>query len=165
MRAEGRCWTFGDNIPTDAIVAAEHVFDPLDEMAEHVLENRNPDFPREVEEGDIIVAGEHFGQSSGRAIAPKAVQATGVGCVVADTMARTFYRNCFEIGFPAVQCRGVTDLVDEGDVVSVDMEAGVVTNETTGESLDCEPIDPFLLDMVEAGGLIPLRKQGHPKLK
>lgn len=159
---EGRAWTFGDNVPTDAIVPSDLVFEPLEEMANHVLETHNPDFPREVEEGDVIVAGEHFGQSSGRAIAPKAVQATGVSCVVADSFARTFFRNCFEIGLPVLSRAGVTDLVDEGDTVRVDMESGRITNVTTGERLECDPVDPFLRNMVRAGGLIPFAKAGFP---
>ncbi|WP_336024149.1 3-isopropylmalate dehydratase [Halobellus salinisoli] len=157
---EGRVWTFGDNVPTDEIVPSDLVFKPLEEMAEHVLETRNPEFPKSVEEGDVIVAGEHFGQSSGRAIAPKAVQATGVACVVADSFARTFYRNCFEIGLPVLAREGVTDLVDEGDTVSVDLREGQITNTTTGETIECESVDPFLLEMVESGGLIPYKKQG-----
>jgi 3-isopropylmalate/(R)-2-methylmalate dehydratase small subunit len=160
MNAEGRAWTFGDNIPTDEIVASDKVFKPLDEMANHVLETRNPEFPTQVAEGDVIVAGEHFGQSSGRAIAPKAVRATGVGCVVADSIARTFYRNAFEIGLPVLQCPGVTDRIEDGDTVRVDLEAGRITNVTTGAELACDPVHPFLLAMVEAGGLIPFRKAG-----
>ena len=157
---EGRAWTFGDNVPTDEIVSSDLVFKPLDEMANHVLETRNPEFPKQVKEGDVIVAGDHFGQSSGRAIAPKAVQATGVSCVVADSFARTFYRNCFEIGLPVLSREGVTDLVEEGDTVRVALREGRIENVTTGDHLDCDPVDPFLLEMVEAGGLIPYKKQG-----
>lgn len=157
---QGRAWTFGDNIPTDEIVPSDLVFEPLDVMAEHALETRNPAFPKEVEDGDVVVAGDHFGQSSGRAIAPKALHATGISCVVADNFSRTFYRNCFEIGLPVLSYDGVTDLVNDGDTISVDMDAGRITNETTGEHVNCDPVHPFLLDMVEAGGLIPFAKQG-----
>src|SRR5690606_20660613 len=83
-RYEGRCWKFGSNIPTDALVKSQYVFEPMEEIVRHVLEDQNPRFPREVQPGDIVVAGFHFGQSSGRAIAAKALQATGIGCVVSD---------------------------------------------------------------------------------
>lgn len=159
-RLRGRCWTFGDNIPTDAIVASKYIFEPMDEIVKHVLEEHNPDFPRSVEPGDIVVAGEHFGQSSGRAIAPKAVKATGVGGVVAESFARTFYRNAFEIGLPVLPCPGITDFVAEGDIIAVDLAAGRVTNETQDGSLECEPVDPFLLEMVEAGGVIEFARGG-----
>jgi len=103
MIAHGRCWKFGDNIPTDQIVKADRVLLSLNEMAKHVLENLNPEFPLNVKPGDILVAGKHFGQSSGRAVAPKAIKATGVGAVVAEYAARLFYRNCFEIGLPILE--------------------------------------------------------------
>jgi 3-isopropylmalate/(R)-2-methylmalate dehydratase small subunit len=156
VRFEGRCWRFGDNIPTDRLVKARYVFEPMDEIVTHVLEDLNPDFPRLVQPGDIVVAGRHFGQSSGRAIATKALAATGIGCVVAHSFARTFYRNCFEVGLPALEIEGAGDLAGDGDQVSVDLEAGVMRNLTTGREGSGPRADPFLLDMLAAGGLINL---------
>jgi 3-isopropylmalate/(R)-2-methylmalate dehydratase small subunit len=156
MRFEGRCWLFGHNIPTDRLVKARFVFEPMDEIVKHVLEDLNPDFPKQVRPGDIVVAGRHFGQSSGRAIATKALKATGVGCVVAETFARTFYRNCFEVGLPALEIGGVSDLVSDGDRIRVDIVAGLLRNLTTGESASGTAADPFLLEMLAAGGLIKL---------
>jgi 3-isopropylmalate/(R)-2-methylmalate dehydratase small subunit len=156
LRFEARCWMFGDNIPTDRLVKSRYVFEPMTEIVKHVLEDLNPAFPAEVRPGDIVVAGRHFGQSSGRAIATKALRATGIGCVVAETFARTFYRNCFEVGLPALEVEGIGGLVDDGDRVAVDIAAGAVTNLTTGRSLTVPPADPFLLEMLAAGGLIPL---------
>jgi 3-isopropylmalate/(R)-2-methylmalate dehydratase small subunit len=156
MIFEGRCWTFGDNIPTDRLVKSQYVFEPLEVMAEHVLEDLNPDFPLQVRPGDIVVAGRHFGQSSGRAIATKALKATGIGCVVADGFARTFFRNCFEVGLPALEIPGVSELVEDGHRLRVDIGGGVLTDLTTGRDAHGSPADPFLLDMLEAGGLIKL---------
>ena len=159
MQARGRCWKFGDNIPTDQIVRSDRALASMPEMRAHVLENLNPVFARDVQPGDILVAGRHFGQSSGRAIAPKALQATGIGAVVVEYAARLFYRNCFEIGLPLLQCPGITDAVADGDVLAVDIEAGVVVVERTGASVQGEPTDPFLLTMLRAGGLIPMAAQ------
>ncbi|WP_236795408.1 3-isopropylmalate dehydratase [Amycolatopsis sp. GM8] len=156
MRFTGRCWKFGDNIPTDRLVKSQYVFEPMSEIVKHVLEDLNPAFPAEVRPGDIVVAGRHFGQSSGRAIATKALQATGIGCVVADTFARTFYRNCFEIGLPALALDGVTDAVSDGDVLTVDIATGDFRNENTGATRTGAAADPFLLQMLDAGGLIKL---------
>lgn len=155
-RAEGRCWKFGDHIPTDRLVKTKYVVVPMSEIVKHVLEDLNPDFPKRVRPGDVLVAGEHFGQSSGRAIAVKALQATGIGCVVADSFARTFYRNCIEIGLPALEVPGVTSIVSDGDRVAADVPAGTFTNLTTGTTRSVPPADPFLLEMLDAGGLIPL---------
>jgi 3-isopropylmalate/(R)-2-methylmalate dehydratase small subunit len=159
MQAHGRCWKFGDNIPTDQIVRSDRALGTIKEMRAHVLENLNPAFARDVQPGDILVAGRHFGQSSGRAVAPKALQATGIGAVVTEYAARLFYRNCFEIGLPLVQCPGITAAVADGDVLTVDIEAGVVVVERTGARVQGEPTDPFLLTMLRAGGLIPMAAQ------
>jgi 3-isopropylmalate/(R)-2-methylmalate dehydratase small subunit len=159
MQARGRCWKFGDNIPTDQIVRSDRALSTIAEMRAHVLENLNPAFARDVQPGDILVAGRHFGQSSGRAVAPKALQATGIGAVVVEYAARLFYRNCFEIGLPLLQCPGITAAVADGDVVAVDIVAGVVVVERTGASVQGEPTDPFLLTMLRAGGLIPMAAQ------
>ncbi|WP_067936637.1 hypothetical protein [Alicyclobacillus kakegawensis] len=156
MLIRGRCWKFGDNIPTDQIVRSDRVLLPMDEIVTHVLENYNPDFAKSVHPGDILVAGKHFGQSSGRAIAPKAIKATGVGAVIVEYAARLFYRNCFEIGLPILECTGITEMVNEGDLLSVDLVKGVIRNESTGDKCRAKPIDPFLMAMLDAGGLIAL---------
>jgi 3-isopropylmalate/(R)-2-methylmalate dehydratase small subunit len=152
----GRCWKFGDNVPTDAIVRSDLVFGSMSEMVAHALEHLNPRFAAEVRAGDVLVAGRHFGQSSGRAIAARVLKAAGVSCVVAETFARTFYRNGFEIGLPLLECPGVTALVEDGDVLGVDVASGQVVNETRGGRLRGRPTSPFLLEMLAAGGLIPL---------
>jgi len=156
MRARGRCWKFGDNIPTDQIVRSDRALAPLEEQVKHVLENLNPAFPREVKPGDILVAGKHFGQSSGRAVAPKALKATGIGVIVVEYAARLFYRNCFEIGLPLLECPGITEAVEDGDILEVDIEKALVRDETNGRILHAKPIDPFLMRMLRAGGIIPL---------
>lgn len=152
----GRCWTVGDYVPTDQIVKSARVFAPMEEIARHVLEDANPAFARGVQPGEVLVAGRHFGQSSGRAIAAKAIAATGVGCVLADSFSRTFFRNAFEIGLPILELDGIRAAVEEGDVLAVDVEAGTVRCERTGETLQAPATDPFLLDMLRAGGLIPM---------
>lgn len=156
IRSTGRCWKVGDNIPTDQLVKSHRVFESLEEIARHVLEDANPRFAREVQSGDILVAGRHFGQSSGRAIAAKAVQATGVACVVADGFARTFYRNAFEIGLPVLELPGIAAATQEGDQVTVDVATGSIAVERTGQMLQGAPTDPFLLEMLGKGGLIPM---------
>ena len=154
-QAHGRCWKFGDNVPTDQIVRAERVLLSIPEMAKYVLENYNPRFAKEVQPGEILVAGAHFGQSSGRAVAPKAIKQTGIAVVVVEYASRLFYRNCFEIGLPILECPGVSKGVEDGDILRVDVESGMVVDETNGQRFQARPIDPFLMRMLHAGGLIP----------
>ena len=160
MIFEGACWKFGHNIPTDLITPANVTLGGIGEMAKHVLENANPDFPKKVRRGDILVAGRNFGCSSGRAIAPKALKATGISVIVAEGFSRTFFRNGHEIGLPLLEAPGVHDLVETGDRLRVDVVHGLVENLNSGKSLRGNPPPAFLLEMVEAGGLIPLLKTG-----
>jgi 3-isopropylmalate/(R)-2-methylmalate dehydratase small subunit len=157
---QGRCWKFGDNIPTDALTPTHVMFKSPKEMAAFVLETLNPEFPKKVQPGDILVAGHNFGCSSGRALATKALQATGIGAVVAEQFARTFYRNGHEIGLPLLEARGVHALVNDGDQLRVDIKGATVENLTTGQRVQGTPPSQFLLGMLEAGGLIPLLKSG-----
>jgi 3-isopropylmalate/(R)-2-methylmalate dehydratase small subunit len=158
---EGKCWKFGHNIPTDEITPTSVVWKSFPEMAKHVLESLNPDFPVKVQKGDIIVAGRNFGCSSGRAIAPKAIKATGIAAVVAEGFSRTFYRNGHEVGLPILEVAGISDLVNTGDRLRVDITNGTVTNFTTGKTLNGTPAPEFLLQMLQAGGLIPFLKTGQ----
>jgi len=158
---EGNCWKFGHNIPTDEITPTHVVWKSFSEMAKHVLESLNPDFPQKVRQGDIIVAGRNFGCSSGRAIAPKAIKATGVSAVIAEGFSRTFYRNGHEVGLPILELPGIHQFVNDGDRVRVDIAMGTVTNLTSGKSLTGSPAPDFLLEMLRAGGLIPFLKSGR----
>lgn len=161
MLFEGSCWKFGHNIPTDEITPTHVVWKSFSEMAKHVLESLNPEFPKNVQKGDIIIAGRNFGCSSGRAIAPKAIKATGVAAVLAEGFSRTFYRNGHEVGLPILEVPGIHDFVETGDRIRVDIASGVVTNLTSEKSLTGSPAPEFLLKMLQAGGLIPFLKTGQ----
>src|SRR5580658_1288403 len=117
---EGNCWKFGHNIPTDLITPTHIMFKGVGEMAKHVLETADPDFPKYVKPGDILVAGKNFGCSSGRALAAKALKATGIGCVVAEQFSRTFFRNSHEIGMPLLEAPGVHAVIETGHRLRVD---------------------------------------------
>jgi 3-isopropylmalate/(R)-2-methylmalate dehydratase small subunit len=163
VRFEGNCWKFGHNIPTDEITPTHVVWKSFSEMAQHVFESLNPEFPQKVQKGDIIVAGRNFGCSSGRAIAAKAIKATGVGAVLADGFSRTFYRNGHEVGLPILEVPGIHDFVNGGDRLRVDIATGDVTNLTSNKSLRGSPAPDLLLAMLRAGGLIPFLRSGSSR--
>ncbi len=102
------------------------------------------------------VAGKHFGQSSGRAVAPKAIKAAGISVVIVEYAARLFYRNCFEVGLPLLECPGITAGVETGDRLKVDLLNCIIINETNGKQFTAKSVDPFLMRMLEAGGLIEI---------
>ena len=156
---KGRVWKFGDNIDTDLIIAARYLntSDP-EELAKHIMEDTDPDFVNKLNSGDIIVAGENFGCGSSREHAPIALKSAGVGAVVAQSFARIFYRNAFNMGLMIFEIED-SSKIDEGDVISIDIEKGVVVNETKDESYKFTPIPPFMQELVDAGGLIEYAKK------
>ncbi|HLH45082.1 MAG TPA: 3-isopropylmalate dehydratase [Bryobacteraceae bacterium] len=158
---EGNCWKFGHNIPTDMITPAHIMFKTAPEMAKFVLETLQPEFPKQVRPGDILVAGRNFGCSSGRALAAKALKATGIAAIVAEQFARTFYRNAAEIGLPLVEAPGVHEMAEPGHRLRVDIVSGAVEDLTAKKSVCGQPLPRFLLEMLRAGGLIPLLRIKH----
>jgi 3-isopropylmalate/(R)-2-methylmalate dehydratase small subunit len=159
-RFEGKAWVLPDDVDTDQIVPGKYLAKITEEeLGPHVLEGYDQEFPDRVSEGDIIVAGRNFGCGSSREHAPIAIKGAGVPVVIAESFARIFYRNAFNVGIPALEVPDISDHVDEGDQVGVDLESGEVTNETTGETFNAEPLSDKALDLIEAGGLVELTRQ------
>jgi len=155
----GKVWKFGDNIDTDLIIAARYLnnSDPK-ELAKHVMEDADPEFVNKMSAGDIVVANENFGCGSSREHAPIALKAAGVSAVIAKTFARIFYRNAFNMGLPIFEVAQI-DKIDEGDVLQIDMEKGIVINKTKNENYTFTPIPEFMQQLVNAGGLINYAKK------
>ncbi len=150
----GRAWVFGDNIDTDLLAPGPYMKGPIEQLALHCLEALDAEFARAVRLGDILVAGDSLGIGSSREQAVHALKHLGIRVVLARSFGRIFYRNAMNLGLPALVCPGL-DTVRTGDELRVDMVGGVVENLSTARVDACEPIPPHLLEMLEAGGLLP----------
>ena len=156
MKFRGKVWKFGDNIDTDAIIAARYLVssDPAF-LAAHCMEDADPGFMKKISAGDIIVAGENFGCGSSREHAPIAIKTAGISCVVAKSFARIFYRNAFNIGLPIFEARDLWNMVSDGQEVEVDGDNGSIRILNSDRSpLRIEPIPPFMQQLVSDGGLM-----------
>lgn len=153
--ARGTVFQYGDNVDTDVIIPARYLnsSDPK-ELAKHCMEDIDPDFVNRMHEGDIIVAHKNFGCGSSREHAPLAIKASGVSCVIADTFARIFYRNCINIGMPIVECSEAAYEIAAGDDVEVNFDTGVITDHTTGKTYQGQSFPPFMQKIIAAGGLV-----------
>jgi 3-isopropylmalate/(R)-2-methylmalate dehydratase small subunit len=150
----GKVWKFGKDIDTDLIIAARYLNTSVPEkLAKHVMEDADPEFVTKMSQGDVIVAGDNFGCGSSREHAPIALKAAGVAAVIAPTFARIFYRNSFNMGLPIFELKESAE-INEGDSVSVDMDAGTVTNNTTNKTYNFTPIPDFMQKLIDAGGLM-----------
>ena len=158
--AKGTVFKFGDNVDTDVIIPARYL-NTADhkELAAHCMEDIDPDFVKNVKEGDIIVANMNFGCGSSREHAPIAIKASGVSCVIASTFARIFYRNAINIGLPILECDEAAKDIENGDEVEVDFDTGVITDKTKGKTYKAEPFPDFIKDIINAGGLLKSLKK------
>lgn len=150
----GRAFVFGDDIDTDVLAPGRYMKSPIEELAQHCLEDVAPDFAKQVRPGDVVVAGRNFGMGSSREQAAQALKVLGVAAVVAKSFGGIFYRNALNLGLPVVVC-AETDKIRPDDRVRVDLAGGTVTNETSGEMLPGEPLPEFLRHMLADGGLVP----------
>ncbi len=155
MQVRGKVWKFGDDVDTDVIIPARYLVtsDP-DELAEHVMEDIDPEFSGKVQEGDIIVAGKNFGCGSSREHAPIAIKAAGVKVVVAESFARIFYRNAINIGLAIVESPEASKVTETGDILEVDTDEGGVLNIRTGETYGSKPYPAYVQQIIDAGGLM-----------
>ena len=118
------------------------------------MEDIDKDFASTVQPGDIIVAGPNFGCGSSREHAPLAIKSCGVKCVIAPSFARIFYRNAINIGLPILECPAASEAINEGDVVAINFDTGVITDETTGQTFQAAPFPPFIQNIIAKGGLM-----------
>jgi 3-isopropylmalate/(R)-2-methylmalate dehydratase small subunit len=158
-RITGRVWKYGDDVNTDVIFPGKYTYSISDpqEMAEHALEDLDPDFANQVQPGDIIVAGKNWGCGSSREQAVTCLKQAGVGAIVARSFARIYFRNCINQALPIATCDAV-DGVEQGEEVTIDFAEGTVT--TPRGVYTFPPLPPEVMEILEDGGLIPhVRKE------
>ena len=155
MTIRGKAWTFGDDIDTDIIIPARYLttVDP-GELASHCMEPVNPEFPRLVRSGDVVVGGKNFGCGSSREHAPIAIKAAKVAAVIADSFARIFYRNAFNMGLPILESPEAAKELAGGQEIKVNLDTGEIVNLSTGKTYKSTPIPPFMQELLGNGGLM-----------
>ena len=149
----GKVFRFDNDVDTDQIIASQYLLFPsVEEMAPHTFESLDADFAKNVRPGDYVVAAENFGCGSSREQAPSVLKALGVKAVLAKSFARIFYRNCINIGLPAIVCKDLYDNVQTGDDIDLSMSEGTV--EAGGKTYACTKLPAHLQGILDQGGLI-----------
>ena len=155
MELKAKVFKYGDDINTDYIISGKYKFKSIDmdDMATHAMEDVDPDYYAKVKpDGGVLVAGTNFGMGSSREQAPLVLIHSNTKAVLAKGFARIFYRNAINTGLPVVECD--TDLIDDGDELAVDLEAGVVRNLTQGTEIPFPPLPPVMAQLLADGGLV-----------
>lgn len=161
MKFTGNAIKYGDNVDTDVIIPARYL-NTIDkkELASHCMEDIDKDFVKKVQKGDIMIAGYNFGCGSSREHAPIAIKESGISLVIAKSFARIFYRNSINIGLAIVECEEAADAIENGHVVTADLDNGVIYDETTGEKYETQPFPAFIQTIIQNGGLVESIKKG-----
>ena len=159
---KGKAFVYGPNIDTDQIYPGRFLdLTDADQVGKHAMEGADANFVKEVKQGDLIVASTNFGCGSSREHAAVTLKAAGVGAILADSFGRIFYRNVINLGVPLIVCPGISGIVKRGDVVSVDMATGKVTNETTGATAQAQPLSEYVMNILDSGGIKPMIKKQY----
>ena len=160
MNAKGKTFVYGDNVDTDVIIPARYLnTSNAEELAKHCMEDIDASFVSKVNKGDVIVAGDNFGCGSSREHAPLVIKTCGVSCVVAKSFARIFYRNAINIGLPILECAEAVTETEQGDILTIDFDTGIITNETKNKQYVAQPFPPFIQNIIKQGGLLNAIRQ------
>jgi 3-isopropylmalate/(R)-2-methylmalate dehydratase small subunit len=156
----GTAHVYGDNIDTDRIIPGKYTKTlDLTHLAEHVLEDVDPEFSQRVRPGDILVAGDNFGTGSSREQAPLAIMSAGVSVVVANYFARIFFRNAINIGLPVVEVG--QHQIETGNELTVDLDQGLVIDRTGDKTYQATKMPDVMVRILDSGGLVNyLREHG-----
>ena len=160
MKLQGKVWKFGDNVDTDLIIPARFLnVSDVEELAKNCFADIRAGFMDMITPGDIIVAGKNFGAGSSREHAPLAIKGAGISAIIAESFARIFYRNAFNIGLPVLESKEASLSIKEGNQVSVNLSTGEIKNKDTGKRFFARPINDFIRQLVQAGGLVEYVKK------
>jgi len=160
MKLKGKVHKFGANVNTDVIIPGRYLnISDVAVLAKHCMEDIDKEFVNKVQSGDIIVADTNFGCGSSREQAPITIKANRVGCVIAKSFARIFYRNAINIGLPLLESEEAVDGLDNGDIVEVDLSNGKIVNVSKRRNFVAKPYPEFMMQLISTGGLVKYTKR------
>ena len=149
---KGNVWVFPDNVDTDVISPSQYAED-LNKTMKYTCRSVIPEFPSQVKDGDVIVAGRNFGCGSSRETAPIILQGKGIVAIVGESFARIFYRASIARALPILIVKGISKEFQTGDEIEINIPNAEVTNLRTGVKLIGKKIHPILLGFIKSGGL------------
>jgi 3-isopropylmalate/(R)-2-methylmalate dehydratase small subunit len=152
-----RVWRIPADVDTDQLAPGSTMKHGIEATAAACLVHVRHDFAWGVRPGDVIVAGANFGIGSSREQAASVLVHLGVAAVVAPSFSGLYFRNAFNVGLLLMVCPEAASMEDGATVVVEARHNRIVRAD--GSVLACAPTPAFLLDMVDAGGLLPSLQQ------
>jgi 3-isopropylmalate/(R)-2-methylmalate dehydratase small subunit len=159
LQIKGRVWKYGDNINTDVIFPGKYTYTVSEpsEMPQYALEDLDPDFAKQVKPSDIIVAGSNWGCGSSREQAVTCLKESGLGAIVAKSIARIYYRNCLNAALPALISPDAVEAIQNGETIEIDLQLGELR--CAAGTFNFPPLPSAVMEIFDAGGLIPYTRQ------
>jgi len=153
-------WKFGESIDTN-IIAPLHVMrkGEIEEIAQHTMAAVRPEFPEQVQAGDIIVAGANFGCGSHRQEANIVLEKVGIRAIVAESVARIFLRTSINLAYPTLVAPGISSLVEDHEELEINYPAGIIRNSRTGREISLPKYPQSVEEIFTAGGILTLLKE------
>ena len=155
MSLEGRAIVIQqDDVDTDVLFPGAYLnITDVDQMTQYLFEGLDPSLRDQLGGDTALVVGSNFGTGSSREHVPQAMAASGIRFVVGKSFARIFYRNCINLGLPAVMSPEAVDAASPGSIVRLDLEQGELS--VDGRPFPMSPVPAFMREMFAAGGLVP----------
>lgn len=154
-----RCWVYGDHVNTDVIFPGKYTYTlkSPEELAAHALEDLDSTFADQVQQGDVIIAGENWGCGSSREQAVTALKFAGVKIIIAGSFSRIYYRNCINQGVLPIVSPELSRVVATGDSIEINQKEGYLL--AAGQRFPIQRLSPSVTAILEAGGLVPMLQQ------
>lgn len=151
---KGKAWVVGDNVVPDAAIGWNSTMDALspDELAKFFMVKIDPEIPKKVKKGDLLVAGRNFGYVRAHGAFWGSLRGAGIAGIIAESFAPPFFRACIGDSLPIIECKDITKKVNQGDELEVNFKTGAIKNLTTAKSIEAEPLPDYQIQVMEAGG-------------
>jgi methanogen homoaconitase small subunit len=157
-----RVWKFGADVDTDQIVPGRYApyMRPDADVGDAAFIEARPDFAKNAQPGDIIVATENFGCGSSREYAVEALRRRKVGAIFALSFARIFFRNALNLGIPLYEAPEIVRNLHDGEEITLDIPNNRIL---AGDRVyELPELPDFAREILAAGGIVAYVKQyGH----
>lgn len=131
------------------------------DLAKAAFADLDPAFSPKALAGEygIVVAGRNFGGGGKTIEGPVfALRGAGIKLVIAESFARFFLRNAINNGFAVLVCEGISQAVQTGDALQVDLASGRI-HLRSGQVLSATPLSATALQILASGGLVPYARR------
>ena len=161
---KGRMYLLGNSISTDMIFPPKAIeAQDGSKLAELAFSELNKSQSGKIKDGDIIVAGTHFGvcyQAHSQVYLEKAIDCLkelGIRCIIAGSFSRLFYRCAINGGITLLESKDACKLISLGEEIEVDPTRGLITHKAG--QIKAIALPETVIRILDAGGLIPYVKK------